>query len=37
MMPTWKDNFPLCYQPDPLWVGINLSRLTKRFNQWLAT
>jgi putative spermidine/putrescine transport system substrate-binding protein len=37
MMPTWKDNLPLCYQPDPLWVGTNLSQLTKRFNQWLAT
>lgn len=37
MMPTWKDNLPLTYQPDPLWVGTNLSALTKRFNQWLAT
>ena len=37
MMPTWKDNLPLVYQPDPLWVGTNLNALTKRFNQWLAT
>jgi putative spermidine/putrescine transport system substrate-binding protein len=37
MMPTWKDNLPLTYSPDPLWVGVNLNQLTKRFNQWLAT
>ena len=37
MMPTWKDNLPLVYSPDPLWVGTNLNALTKRFNQWLAT
>lgn len=37
MMPTWKDNLPLTYSPDPVWVGTNLNALTKRFNEWLAT
>jgi len=37
MMPTWKENVSLGYQPDPLWVGMNMSQLTKRFNQWLVS
>ncbi len=28
MMSTWKDNLPLVYSPDPLWVGTNLNALT---------
>ncbi len=37
MMPTWKENRPLLFEQDALWVGINLSDLTKRFNKWLVT
>jgi len=37
MMPTWRDNLPLCHQPDPVWEGVRLNDLTKRFNEWLAT
>ena len=37
MMPTWKDNLPHTHYPDPVWEGVHLNALTKRFNEWLAT